>query len=100
MGEGARQNLGRLPEAEINNILFSVVVDILVPMNVYRTRPTGGRSSRSFYAVWDVQRVCLITKATGPVKRRWNIKLFLLCRFDLHPGNNVECSTSIPLKKN
>lgn len=39
--EGERQrerggaDLGRLPEAEINNILFSAILDVFFPTNVY-----------------------------------------------------------------
>lgn len=86
--EGGRErgwkDLGRLPEAEINNILFSAVLDIFVPMNVYRTLLTEGGGLQELLFVCDAQQhVRLITKGTRIIR----------CDCDLHRASKVECST-------
>lgn len=72
--EGGREDLGRLPEAEINNVLFSAVWDIFDPMNVYRTLITGCVGGG--WLVCDVQHVCLVTKGTRIIQCDWSFKLF------------------------
>lgn len=96
--EGERErgweDLGRLPEAEINNILFPAVLDIFVPMNVYRTLLTEGEGLQELLFVCDTQQhVRLITRGTRIIRCDWNFMLFLLRRCDLHRASKVECST-------